>query len=237
MMLKLNIVGRRRPGTTRVEHRRHIREVHGELVLRFIQTDADNAPRRYVQNPVQDGTYRATAPGSDPLALGSDFVTQIWVADFGALERSRQTAFYNTHLKDDEDRFVDQATVVFLPSHEREIGLRGDLGQGAWKLFVLFKRAPGVEPSTFTAAWARVAGALPHNARRHVQNDVLTRPGADSAADAIDEFWFDDEAAAHAQLAVWRAALQDSLVQPGLALAGSIAALVAREDVIHAGAI
>jgi vanillate O-demethylase ferredoxin subunit len=236
MTLKLNIVGRRRPGTTLAEHRRHIRDVHGELVLRFIRTDAMNAPQRYVQNPVHDGAYRASARGSDPLALGCDFVTQIWVADFGALERSRKTDFYLTHLQGDEDRFVDPSTVIFLPSHEREIASTGPVATGAWKLFVLFQRAPGVEPAAFSSAWARAAQIAPRVALRHVQNDVLGRPGAELPADAIDEFWFDEEAAAHAHLTTWQGVLHASLIRPGLALAGSVAVVIAREDVIHAGA-
>lgn len=237
MMLKLIIVGRRRPGTTFAEHRRHIRDVHGELVLRFIRTEATNAPQRYVQNPVYDGAYRVSAPDRDLLALGCDFVTQIWVADFNALERSRKTDFYLTHLQSDEDRFVDQSTVIFLPSHEREMASSGPIATGAWKLFVLFQRAPGVEPAAFSSAWAQAAQAASHVALRHVQNDVLGRPGAVLPVDAIDEFWFGEEAAAHAHLSTWQAVLHTSLIQSGLALAGSIAAVIAREDVIHSGAV
>src|ERR1700694_5333114 len=72
--LKLNIIGRRRPGTTLAEHRHHIRHVHGKQVLAYIGTEPEHAPRRYVQNAVVDGLFRATAPGSDALALNRDFV-------------------------------------------------------------------------------------------------------------------------------------------------------------------
>jgi EthD domain len=137
--LKLNIIGRRRPGMTLAEHRHHIRQVHGELVLRYIRAEPDNAPRRYVQNAVFDGHYRGTAPGTDPFALNRDFVTQVWVTDMSALERSRKTEFYNVHLKDDEPRFVDQSTVVFLEAFHaaaarawrRSRGLHGRLGAGS----------------------------------------------------------------------------------------------------------
>jgi EthD domain len=233
--LKLNIIGRRRPGTTLTENRHHIRQVHGEQVLAYIGSDPENAPRRYVQNAVTDGVFRGTAPGSDPLALGRDFVTQLWFEDFGALERSRRTAFYDQHLKADEDRFVDQANVVFLPSHEREIVLRGRVPPGAWKLFVLVQRAPGVEPVAFGAAWSSAAGQAGDAALRHVQNDVLGRPGDVAPADAIDEFWFDKEAAARAQLSAWAAVLHEQLVRPGLAVDGSLVGLIALEDVLHAG--
>ena len=235
--LKLNIIGRRRPGTTLAEHRHHIRHVHGEQVLAYIGTEPENAPRRYVQNAVVDGLFRATAPGSDPLALNRDFVTQLWFEDFGALERSRRTAFYDLHLKADEDRFVDQANVVFLPSHERVIASRGRVPAGAWKLFVLVQRAPGVEPAAFGAAWSSAAGQAGDAALRHVQNDVLGRPDVVGPADAIDEFWFDDEASTRAQLSAWGAVLHEQLVRPGLAVDGSLVALIVREDVLHAGVV
>ena len=234
--LKLNIIGRRRPGMTLAEHRHHIRQVHGELVLRYIRAEPDNAPRRYVQNAVFDGHYRGSAPGTDPFALNRDFVTQVWVTDMSALERSRKTEFYNVHLKDDEPRFVDQSTVVFLPSREREVAVNGSVPVGAWKLFTLLQRAPGADPGAFTAAWAQVANrSRAVAARRHVQNDVLGRPGSTMPADAIDEFWFDDEPSARAQLAAWRAVVHEQLVQPGLAVEGSFVGLMAREDVVHAG--
>jgi hypothetical protein len=236
MSLKLNIMGRRRAGMTLAEHRHHIRQVHGELVLRYIRAEPDNAPRRYVQNAVFDGQYRATVPGVDPFALNRDFVTQVWVTDMAALERSRKTEFYNLHLKDDEPRFVDQSSVVFLPSREREVAVNGSVPVGAWKLFTLLQRAPGAEPGAFTAAWAQAANRSRAAALRHVQNDVLGRPGSTMPADAIDEFWFENEPAARAQLAAWRAVLHEQLVQPGLAIDGSFVALMAREDVVHAGA-
>lgn len=236
MNLKLNIIGRRRPGMTLSEHRHHIRQVHGELVLRYIRAEPENAPLRYVQNSVVDGQYRATLPGADAFALNRDFVTQVWVTDMAALERSRKTEFYNVHLKDDEPRFVDQSTVIFLPSRERVV-VNGTVPVGAWKLFTLLQRAPGVEPGAFTAAWTQAATRSGGAALRHVQNDMLGRPGSTMPADAMDEFWFDNEPSARALLAVWRAVLNEQLVKPGLAVDGSFVALIAREDVVHPGAV
>jgi len=235
--LKVQLVGRRRPGMTLAEHRHHIRQVHGEAVLRYIRVDPENAPRRYVQNVVFDGQYRATPPGSDPFALNRDFVTQVWVEDFAALERSRRTAFYNEHLKDDEDRFVDQASVVFLPSREREIVSRAGTLVAAFKVFAFVQRAPSADAAAFASAWSRAAesaGTLP---LRHVQNDVIARPGARLLVDAVDEFWLSDEAAARALLASWTKLLTDALVRPGLAAPeAGVVSLLAREDVVHAGA-
>ena len=67
------------------------------------------------------------AGGTDPFVLNRDFVTQVWAPDFAALARGRETAFYRDHLQHDEDNFVDQATVVFMPVRERELLAQGGL--------------------------------------------------------------------------------------------------------------
>ncbi|WP_028311708.1 EthD domain-containing protein [Derxia gummosa] len=228
--LKLMIVGRRRPGSTLAEHRHHIRHVHGELVLRYIAAEPANAPRRYVQNAVFDGSFRATAPGTDAFALNRDFVTEIWVPDFAALGRSRETAFYRDHLKGDEDNFVDQATVVFMPVRARELR---PVAQAGFKCFGFLRKAPGVDAARFQQAWARAPAFAP--ALGHVQNDVLPAPDRPVPADAIDEFWLADEAAARALPAQWQAWVDEALVRPGLALADGSFFLLATEAVLHAG--
>lgn len=237
MSLKLNILGRRRPGTTLAEHRYHIRQVHGARVLEYIQVDAEHAPRRYVQNVVVDGRYRGTSPAEDPLALNRDFVTQIWVPDLQALQRSRQTAFYNTWLKDDEDNFVDQDSVIFLPSHERVIQDRQKSGVGAWKLFVAIQRGADVDAQTFEQAWTSAArDAMDVVPLKHVQNQVLAVPGRPMRVDGIDEFWFEAEAQAHAHLVSWDRWLKQRLMDTGLMGSARPVALIAREDVVYAGA-
>lgn len=233
--LKLMILGRRKPGTTLAEHRRHIRQVHGELVLGYIAHDSAAAPRRYVQNVVLDGTYRGTDPAVDKLALQRDFVTQIWFADFPALARSRETDFYNERLKGDEDNFVDQETVVFVPTREHEVR-SGTVAGGGIKLLAMVQRAPGAAPQDFQRAWSQAALALQApGIRRHVQNEVLGPPGAPLPLHGIDEFWLDSEAEAQALLAQWRDSLQAHLVEPALVAPDTLFLLIVREDVLHAG--
>jgi len=151
LALKLMVVGRRRPGTTLAEHRHHIRRVHGELVVQNIAVDPANAPRRYVQNPVFDGTFRAGA--ADPFALNRDFVTQIWFPDLPSMGRARQSAFYLEQVRHDEDNFVDQANVVFMPVRERVIGGAAAPANQRVKLFGFLQRAPGTAPDDFRRAW------------------------------------------------------------------------------------
>lgn len=236
LALKLMIVGRRRPGTTLAEHRHHIRRVHGELVVQNIAADPANAPRRYVQNPVFDGTFRAaTAGAADPFALNRDFVTQVWFPDLPSLGRARQSAFYLEKVKHDEDNFVDQASVVFMPVRERVISGAAVAANQRVKLFGFLQRAPGAAPEEFRRAWAAAPSALGAGALRQAQNDTLPTPMGPPPVDGIDEFWFDDEAGARAFLARWQAWVADALVRPGLAPAGRHFALLAQEDVIHAG--
>lgn len=232
LALKLVIVGRRRPGTTLAEHRHHIRRVHGELVLQNIAADPANAPRRYVQNAVFDGSFRAGAPGTDPFALNRDFVTQIWVPDLQALGRARQSPFYVAKVKDDEDNFVDQASVVFMPVRERVLAGAAVPHQRV-KLFGFVQRAPGASADDFRRAWA--AAAWTTGPLRHVQNDTLPTPMGPPPVDGIDEFWFDDEAAARSFQSRWQAWVADTLIRPGLAAPGGHFVLLAQEDVLHAG--
>lgn len=242
--LKLIVVGRRKPGTTLAEHRQHIRRVHGEIVLRYIAADPSAAPQRYAQHQVFDGQFRASAPGTDPLALNRDFITQIWFKDMAALTRSRETAFYKEQLMGDEDNFVDQKTVVFMPTRERVLWSRAagapQTTLPGSKLFFFVQRAPGADAAAFQRVWAQGAAEL-RNAplagriARHVQNDVLSRPGAASPADGIDEFWVDDEASARALLQHWQSWVRTALVQPGLVAEGTPFGLLAQEDLIHAG--
>lgn len=239
LAVKLIIVGRRRPGTTLAQHRHHIRKVHGELVLQNIAADPSNAPRRYVQNAVFDGTFRAGLAGADPFTLNRDFVTQIWIPDMQTLGRARQSAFYLQKVKHDEDNFVDQANVVFMPVRERVMAGASVVGQQRIKLFGFVQRAAGVSPEAFHTAWRSAAWTTGRGGLlRHVQNDTLPTPmGGPPPVDGIDECWFDNEASAQAFLTHWQTWVTDTLVQPGLATAGTHFALLANEDVIHAGPI
>ncbi len=235
MSIKLNIIGRRRPGTTLDEHRHHIRWVHGERVREYVRVHPDLAPRRYVQNVVVDSTFRPSIGMDDPLALNRDFVTQIWMPDLETLQRSRQSDFYNEWLRDDEPQFVDQANVVFLPCFERGIHGADETPQGAWKLFVMMRCTPAGSIDAFDTAWqgaARQAGSL---GLRHVQNLVMATASAASPVNAIDELWFASEDDARAHLVEWRRRLNEALVPAGLADPFSFVALIAREDVVHAG--
>jgi vanillate O-demethylase ferredoxin subunit len=191
-----------------------------------------------VQNPVFDGSFRATRPGTDPFALNRDFVTQIWMPDMASLGRARQSAFFLEKVKSDEDNFVDQASVVFMPVRERVVVDRSAPTPAGVKLFGFVQRATAATLEDFRRAWGAsswAAGAAAAKLQRHVQNDTLPTPAGPPAVDGIDEFWFDDEAAAHSFLTPWQAWLADTLVRPGLMAEGGHFALLAHEQVLFAG--
>ena len=243
--VKLMIIGRRNPATTLVEHRQHIRHVHGEMVLQYIAQDPRIAPRRYAQNAVFDGTYRRTVPGllpaNDPLALNRDFVTQIWFPSLQAAGASLQTDFYKNNLKADEDNFVDQASVVFTSATEREVISRSTPALNVFKLFYFIQKSTGVSTEAFNAAWREATGGL-HNwsgveqVQRYVQNDMNSGPQGPCPVDGIDEFWVSDEASARALHKIWNAHIKARLVDRGLAKADASFALFATEQVLFAGA-
>ncbi|NDY93788.1 EthD domain-containing protein [Ideonella livida] len=235
LAVKLIIVGRRRPGTTLAEHRHHIRKVHGELVLRNIAADPANAPRRYVQNAVFDGSFRTGGPAGDAFALNRDFVTQIWMPDLQTLGRARQSPFYLQHVKHDEDNFVDQANVVFMPVRERVMAGAPVTAHQRVKLFGFVQRAPGTAVEDFRRAWSAATWRTGESLLRHVQNDTLPTPAGPAPLDGIDECWLADDASAYDFLGRWNAWVNDTLVRSGLAAPGHHFALLAREDVIHAG--
>jgi len=233
--LKLNIIGRRRPGTTLAEHRRHIRQVHGEAVLEYIELDPSNAPQRYVQNLVTDQSYRSTPVGTDPLALNRDFVTQLWFDDFEALGRSRSTPFYREHLMDDEDNFVDQTNVAFLPCVEHVVKAGQSVPGDGWKLLVGTKLIDGVSAEDFQAAWSSAEDQVPSTVLRYVRNTILPVPDQPRLLDGIDEFWVSDQAEAHDLLAAWTATLSERLLVSGLSDPDGTISLIVQEDVIHSG--
>lgn len=236
---KLMIVGRRRAGTTLAEHQRHILNVHGAMVAKYIVADPIHAPKRYAQNRVVDGSFRQGGRAHDPFALNRDFVTQIWFDDPAQAMNSVNHPFYLEQLRPDEDRFVDQASVVKLAVKERAVGAPTHRS-GSIKLFSFFAKSPLVDATRFLQVWRDCGAAFANSAPGRlclgqVQNEVLHRPGDTVWVDAVDEFWVADLAAAHT-LAL---AVQSSMVAP-LQAAGHVSetthfTLMAEEAVLYQG--
>lgn len=238
---KLMIVGRRRAGTTLAQHRRHILNVHGAMVAKYIAVDPVHAPKRYAQNRVLDGSFRQGGPAGDPFALNRDFVTEIWFTDPTEAMNSVQQPFYLEQLRPDEDRFVDQASVVKLAVREQQV-LKPLNSGGTIKLFSFFSKVAAVDSVQFIKTWREcgnalagsVKGSLPYG---HVQNEVQNRPGDAALVDAIDEFWVADLAAAHTLALAVQASMVAPLVAAGLVSETSHFTLMAEEAVLFKGII
>lgn len=237
-MMKLMIVGRRRGGMTANQLHRYMTDVHGATVVRMIGEQPDLTPRRYVQNHVFDDTFRAGAGAADPFALGRDFVTQVWFDHPAQAKASLEAPFYVRDLKPDEDRFVDQASVVKLPVTEES--LHGDVqAHGRSKLFVFHRSAQGVANDALAQAtraqWAALLAAPGHGVERVVRNKALSRPDAPASVDFADEAWLTSDAAAVALGEQWQALL-DAPALTGMQEPRSAFMLLARERVLFAGA-
>jgi EthD domain len=202
--MKLFIIGRRKPGTTLAEHRHHIRHVHGDLVQKYREADPVYAPKSYAQNQVLDGTFRASSVSEDPFALNRDFVTEIGFDSFSDLGKSREQPFYLKHLQPDEGNFVDEATVVMLPTTEVVVKAPAVLSSNSYKVFGFVAMNAGLPKGTLNAAIAacheklKDSSATPATAG-HIMNNVT----APRSVDMVDEFWFDDLESAQTFCRLW----------------------------------
>jgi EthD domain len=221
MTIKLMMLGRRRPGQTLSEHRAHMQDVHGRLVLDYIAADPDNAPRRYVQNHAFDGIYAGGEGQVKAFALGFDFVTEVWFPDLASLKASRETQFYLERLQPDESQMVDTATVIGLPVAEEIIAAPASSGPFI-KVFLSWN---GTKP-----AWTALAEAL-GPALECVLGQCRNTPVVPAPVEAIDEFWWPGEAEGIAFAKACRDAIHARLP----AEHGSFTLTIAREFVLHAG--
>lgn len=187
MTVKMMICARRRSGQTLWQHRSHMKDVRGPMVLEYITRHPALAPRRYVQNHGFDGAFSSGDPAETPLALGFDAVTEVWFPDLQTAGASLQTPFYLDHLKPDEPLMVDIGRVIALPYEEVPI-LRPAQMRGAFKLFVIYGPEMVASLDGVTATYVQSALGC-----GFVRNTALV-PGPIAA---IDEFWFADEDSAH----------------------------------------
>lgn len=221
MTIKVMMLGRRRPGQTLAENRSHMKDVHGRLVLDYMAADADNAPRRYVQNHAFDGIYAGGKGQVKVFALGLDFVTEVWFPDLPTLKASRETQFYLERLQPDEPRMVDTATVIGLPVMEEIIVAPASRDH----LIKVFLTWHGTKPTV--AALADALGASLDGVLGQCRNT----PAVPAQIEAIDEFWWPGEAEGIAFAEACRDAIHARLPNEH----ANFTLTIAREFVLHAG--
>lgn len=222
MTIKTMIFGRRRPGLTLAEHRSHMKDIHGGLVLDYIRLHPDEAPRRYVQNHAFDGIYSASDTRVGVFTLGLDFVTEVWFPDLATAKASRETPYYIERLRPDEPQMVDDSTVFALPVTEDVVRMPGEPHDGRAKVFVVWHGEP-----SFAADASDPLRAIFASAPAHCRN----LPVFPSPVHAIDAFFLADEAAAVA----FAQSVRDAISSELPAAASGVTITVAREHVLHAG--
>ncbi|MBD8893304.1 EthD domain-containing protein [Roseibium litorale] len=222
MTIKLMVFGRRRLGQTLSEHRAHMKDVHGQLVLKYIAEDPEHAPRRYVQNHAFDGVYWGQPGHPAAFAAGLDFVTEVWFPDLAALKSSRETAFYFEHLQPDEPQMVDDPTVVGVPFTEEVVHAPATAGQDRVKVFLVWH---GDVPAP------AVLTGLTGSAGEQPLGHTRSTPAVPSPVQAVDQFWFrgETEALAFAQTC------RDAVLSQLPADTQTFTITIAREYVLHAG--
>jgi hypothetical protein len=212
MTVKLIMTGRRRTGQTLADHRLHMREVHGQIVLDYIRTDPARAPRRYVQNHVLHA----------PAATPRDFLTELWFPDVADIAASRQTDFYRNHLLPDEPNMVDTATVTAMVT--REVPPSTGAGQG-FKVIFLHRAAPNLGRDAFEAGWSAMTADWPRS-RSHILSPA--------PFDGIDSVRLPSHAAAAQFVTGAGQVWLDRLLDAGLI--GDSDVLIAQEFVLFDGA-
>ena len=107
-MVKTVALIKRKPGLTHEEFVKHYEEVHAPLALEFF-----GALKKYVRN------YLVGLPGEEEPPF--DCITEFWFEDLAAglatQELSQSEAAQALH--EDEDRFMDRASVVSFLVEER----------------------------------------------------------------------------------------------------------------------
>lgn len=222
MTIKMMIFGRRRPGLTLQESRKHLKDVHGKLVLDYIALDPENAPRRYVQNHAFDGIYPGSEGQPKAFVTGLDFVTEVSFPDLATLKVSRETPYYIEKLLPDEPLMVDAANVVGVPTTEEVVKPFPADQSASIKVFLVWHgAAPGVSAISETIA----------NIQSAPVGYTRNTPAVPSAMPGIDEFWFSSEVDAQA----FASACRDALLRSAETGSGSFTLTIAREHVLNAG--
>lgn len=187
-MMKFLFIGRRAAGTTRAAALRHLRDVHGRMVV-LPPADAGPMPSDYVQNHVFDGAY---PPTGGAYGIERDLVTLFWFEDLEALRASTTTPYYLANLAPDEPRFVDRDSVAKLrvvPHTRLEPG-----ADCPFKLFLVLSRRSDVATHRWLDGLAALADGLRvlRGFAGLVDNAVAAGPpGEPPFADNVFEAWFD----------------------------------------------
>jgi hypothetical protein len=204
-VIKLLILGARKPGWSEDEFFAHYIDRHGPLVAGSRSFTRNCA--RYVQNYAMS---KDASPAIDGHCVDHDAISELWFETFEAMGATYEDAKYLKNVRPDELRFSDFNSVSIFACGEHEIkklqtGTEPDKAwahQPRYRLFVF--RSPRADRglADFQQAWLTAASviqgvpAFERYVRRYVQSHVADMsasnlPGVNSDRTAVvDEFTF-----------------------------------------------
>ncbi len=112
---------RRKPGTTKAEFQAHYEGHHAPLALKYIGPFLTDYRRSY---PLEAFSYADTVDNADAAVgpkFGYDCITELWFADRAQMDAMLAVLAdpaVRDVLSEDEDRFLDRDTIVFIPCTE-----------------------------------------------------------------------------------------------------------------------
>lgn len=112
---------RRKPGVTKAAFQAHYEEHHAPLALKFIGPFLIDYRRSY---PQEAFSYSDAVDDAGPIAdsgFGYDCITELWFADranMDAMLAVLADPAVRDILAEDEERFLDRDTIVFIPCTE-----------------------------------------------------------------------------------------------------------------------
>jgi hypothetical protein len=120
-MMKAVVLIRRKPGVSKAEFQAHYEAHHAPLAMTYISPFLVDYRRSY---PLEAFSYADAVDDVEPAngsEFGYDCITELWFADRAQMDAMLAVLAdpsVRDVLTEDEDRFLDRDTIVFLPCSE-----------------------------------------------------------------------------------------------------------------------
>jgi len=186
-MIKMLATICRKPGMTRQEFFRHVKDVHGGLTIANPIT-----VRRYVQNHVLDSAYGADKDNSYTHIDNRDLVTELYFDDIESMMQTFSSEYVRDVIKPDGPKFSDLATSIAMLTRELDDGTDGSFNsEGLTKVMYFLKKPQSISFDQYADRWHAAHDAvlrsntmLSDTLRRSMRS--LRMPEGDSIAEYFD---------------------------------------------------
>ncbi len=123
-MIKIMLMLKKKPGTTRTQFREYYESRHAEFVKQHI----GHLLVRYVRNyPSFTCYFRDDSPEPEPFDFEYDGITEMHVKDdatFKEIQKILMSPEVHALLAEDEAKFIDRHTIMFLMCEEADTSTR-----------------------------------------------------------------------------------------------------------------